>query len=132
MYCLSPINTISMRRLLWRAPIVEQSGVAPHQGDGQPLEESAGGGGLLLPSVPSKSTTQSLDLNNGTGVPGTKALHCQGEKDNALSVAGFPRFVKLSLMGNRKGMTRGGGSLGDNRVLEGVDHRNVNGRVLAA
>ena len=90
-----------MRRLLWRAPIVEQSGVAPHQGDGQPLEESAGGGGLLLPSVPSKSTTQSLDLNNGTGVPGTKALHCQGEKDNALSVAGFPRFVKLSLMGNR-------------------------------
>ena len=87
-----------MRGLLWRAPIVEQSGVAPHQGDGQPLEESAGGGGLLLPSVPSKSTTQSLDLNNGTGVPGTKALHCQGEKDNALSVAGFLRFVKLSLM----------------------------------
>ena len=89
-----------MRGLLWRAPIVEQSGVAPHQGDGQPLEESAGGGGLLLPSVPSKSTTQSLDLNNGTGVPGTKALHCQGEKDDALSLAGFPKHViatKLNL-----------------------------------
>ena len=30
------------------APIVEQGGVAPHQGDGQPLEEPVRGGGLLL------------------------------------------------------------------------------------
>ena len=94
----SPLNNISVRGLFRRAPVVEQCSVASHKGDGQPLDEPACSGGLLLSSVPSKSTTQSLDLNNGTGVPGTKALHCQGEKDNALSVAGFPRFVKLSLM----------------------------------
>ena len=44
------------------APIVEQGGVAPHQGDGQPLEEPVRGGGLLLSGVVSLCTTQSLDF----------------------------------------------------------------------
>ena len=48
------------------APIVEQGGVAPHQGDGQPLEEPVRGGGLLLSGVVSLCTIQSLDFNMGT------------------------------------------------------------------
>ena len=48
------------------APIVEQGSVAPHQGDGQPLEEPVRGGGLLLSGVVSLCTTQSLDFNMGT------------------------------------------------------------------
>ena len=45
---------------LWRALVVEQGSVAPHQADGQPLEEPAGCGALLLPSVPCQGTAQFL------------------------------------------------------------------------
>ena len=51
-----------------------------------------------------QGTPQFSHLGNGRGVPGTKAFHCQGEKDDALPVAGFPRLVKLSLVGNRESM----------------------------
>jgi hypothetical protein len=44
---------------------------------------------------------------------------CQWEKDNTLSVAGFPRLVKLSLVGNREGMARGDSSFTDHREQEG-------------
>ena len=29
----SPLNLVTLHRLLWRAPIVEQGGIPPHQAD---------------------------------------------------------------------------------------------------
>ena len=34
------------------APVVEKGRIAPHEGDGEPLEQPLDGGALLLPSVP--------------------------------------------------------------------------------
>ena len=56
----SPLYLIATHCLLRRAPIVEQGGVSSHQADGEPLEEPADGGGLLLPSVPCQGTAMSV------------------------------------------------------------------------
>ena len=127
----SPLYFIALHHLLWRASVVKQGGVASHQADRQPLEEPGGGGGFFFSSMSCQGTPQFSHLGNGRGVPGTKAFHCQGEKDDALPVAGFPRLVKLSLVGNRESMARSDGSFTDHGVLEWVDDSDINSHILA-
>ena len=78
-----------------------------------------------------QSTAKLFHFCNGSSVPGTKALDCKRDKNNALALAGFPRFVQLPLVGNGEGMPRGGSSLANLRVLQWIYDSDVVGHVLA-
>ena len=67
-----------------RVAVVEEGGIALHEGDGELLEEVGDGDGLVLPSVSGKSAAQLLDLGNGCLVPATKALYSKGQENDTL------------------------------------------------
>ena len=84
--------------------VVEEGGIALHEGDGELLEEVGDSDGLVFPSVSGKCAAQLLDFIDGRLVPPAKALHCKRQEDDTLVMAGLPRFVQLALMGNLEGM----------------------------
>ena len=92
----------------------------------------ADGGALVLPGVAGKSTAQLLDLSYGSLVPGAEALHCERKEHDPLLVTGLPRFVHLTLVSDGEGMSRSFSSLSQRGNLEGIDHRYIQGCILAA
>ena len=58
--------------------------------------------GLLLTRVPCEGAAQLLDLKNSRLVPGTQALDRQWKEDDALLIAGLPRFIQLSLVASSR------------------------------
>ena len=59
-----------------RVAVVEERGVALHQGDGELLKEVGDGGGFVFPGVSGESAPKLLNLGNCGLVPSTKTLHC--------------------------------------------------------
>ena len=57
--------------------VVEEGGIALHEGDGELLEEVGDSDGLVFPSVSGKCAAQLLDFIDGRLVPPAKALHCK-------------------------------------------------------
>ena len=112
--------------------VVEEEGIALHEGNGELLEEVGDGDRLVLPRVPGKCAAQFLDLINGSFVPATKALHCKRQEDDALIVAGLPGFVQLALVGDLEGMARSVCSLRHCCSLQRVDDGYVQGCIFAA
>ena len=92
----------------------------------------ADGGALVLPGVAGKSTAQLLDLSYGSLVPGAEALHCERKEHDPLLVTGLPRFVHLTLVSDGEGMARSFSSPSHRGSLEGIDHRYIQGCILAA
>ena len=115
-----------------RVAVVEEGGVALHQGEGELLEEVGDGDGLLFPSVTGKRAAQLFDLFDRRFVPATKTLHCKWQEDNPLLVAGLPRLVKLPLMRYLEGVAGGLCSLCHCGCLEGVDHSDIESCIFSS
>ena len=92
----------------------------------------ADGGALVLPGVAGKSTAQLLDLSYGSLMPGAKALNRERKEHDPLLVTGLPRFVHLTLVSDGEGMARSFSSPSHCGSLEGIDHRYIQGCILAA
>ena len=54
--------------------VVEERGVALHQGDGELLKEVGDGGGFVFPGVSGESAPKLLNLSNCGLVPSTKIM----------------------------------------------------------
>ena len=83
-YYSAPTNDFIMVICSAGVAVVEEGGIALHEGNGQLLEEVRDGDGLVLPSVSGKSAAQLLDLGNGCLVPATKALYSKGQENDTL------------------------------------------------
>ena len=112
--------------------VVEEEGIALHEGNGELLEEVGDGDRLVLPRVPGKCAAQFFDLINGSFVPATKALHRKRQENDALIVAGLPGFVQLALVGDLEEMARSVCSLRHCCSLQRVDDGYVQGCIFAA
>ena len=122
-YHSAPTNDFVMAIFSAWVAVVEEGGIALHEGNGELLEEVGDGDRLVLPRVPGKCAAQFLDLINGSFVPATKALHRKRQENDALIVAGLPGFVQLALVGDLEGMARSVGSLCHCCCLQRVDGR---------
>ena len=91
---LAPAHNFVVVKSCAGVAVVEEGGIALHEGNGELLEEVGDGDRLVLPRVPGKCAAQFLDLINGSFVPATKAFHRKRQENDAMVVAGLPGFIQ--------------------------------------
>ena len=78
--------------LRWH-PVVQKRSIAPHQRDGQLLEEARNFLWLVLSGVPCLGTAKLFDLGHSSLVPCSQGLNSERNKGDAFPAAGFPGLV---------------------------------------
>ena len=112
----SPIHP-GLRDVIIRTPCGQHRSITPHQVEGQPLEEVAGGGLLLLASVPGQSCGQLLHLLHSNLVHTSQGFHSQGVEGYTLVPASLSSAFHFPL----KGLAQGISGLSGSRTLAPPD-----------
>ena len=113
-------------------PVIEERCVSFHKCHREALEEVLDGGLLFFAIVESIGSAELCHLGDRYGMPSAQGFSSERGEDNSLGIAGGPGFGHFPLMSHCEGIARGGGGPLYLCSLEWVDHRYVEGSILAA
>ena len=86
-------------KVLLLEPGGEHQGVAPHEGQGQPPKQLAGGLPLLRPMTPCQCCSQLLYLGDCPSMEAAQGLHSYRQENKPLKAAGFSSVSNFPLEG---------------------------------